>query len=46
LITIKERKNETHPFASCSPVAALPRAVTLRVLSVGEVCYDGGVELL
>ena len=37
MITIKERKNETHPFASCSPVVALPRAVALRVLSTGEV---------
>lgn len=40
----KNRNHETHPFAPCSPVAALPRAVALRVLSAGEVCYDGGIR--
>ena len=32
----KNRNHETHPFASCRSVS-LPRAVVLRVLSVGEV---------
>jgi hypothetical protein len=44
LTTIKTYLNETPSFAFCSPVAALSCAVTLWVLSVGEVCYDGGVR--
>ena len=33
----KNRNHETPSFTSCSPVAALPRAYALRVLSAGEV---------
>ena len=44
MTTIKENLNETLSFASCSPVAALSSTVTLRVLSAGEVCSDGGLR--